>query len=121
MAGAPSTARRRRFWIALAALAIAVVAVGLLLATVLARPAPPIAGRAPMPSATATPAPQPGSGSTATTGDAAQQHEQYRAYMTEVVEGGTAVAAGLIGLEGCRAGRAECANRLADARNQVGG
>jgi hypothetical protein len=79
----------------------------------LTRPAPTAATREPA----STPEPT-ASASAATPGDA-RQHEEYRAYVSTVVDGGTAVAAGMIGLSGCRVSRQACVDRLGEASDQV--
>ncbi|HSR22651.1 MAG TPA: hypothetical protein VLW53_03805, partial [Candidatus Eisenbacteria bacterium] len=51
----------------------------------------------------------------------ARQHQEYRAYVSTVVQGGVAVVSGILGLEGCRVSRVECTNRLSEASSQVSG
>lgn len=105
----------RRALIGLAVLLAALVALGV--AAVLLRPAAPGS-----PAASATPSPVP----TVTPAepspppvDAAEQHRIYRAYVSTVVVGGTAVVAGILGLAGCREGRDECVHRLELAADHV--
>jgi hypothetical protein len=121
---APPVRRRSLLWVLVAIGLVLVVAVVSLLVVVLVRqPSSPTAAASPTPGATATATPAPGTtGSGETLPPAvsqAQQHQQYRAYVSTLVQGGTAVIADLIGLVGCRDGRAQCASRLDDASNQV--
>jgi hypothetical protein len=113
--------RRSLLWALVAIGLVLVVAVVSLLVVVLVRqPAGPSAAASPTPTpgATATPGTS-GSGEPSSAVSQAQQHQQYRAYVSTLVQGGTAVIADMIGLTGCRDGRAECASRLNDASNQV--
>jgi hypothetical protein len=120
MAAATPPARRRALWVALGVVAVLLVlGLSAALIVVLVRPAP--ASAAPAPAATPGSTPEPGpAGTTPTTADP-QQHQQYRAYVSTVVKGGTSVMAGMIGLSGCRVSRQECLNRMGDASGQVGG
>lgn len=126
MATATPPARRRSLlWVLVAICVVLVVAVVSLLVVVLIRPpasvaATPTPTPAATPEVTATPSPgTSGSGEPSTAAGQAQQHQQYRAYVSALVQGGTAVIADLVGLTGCRDGRPECASRLNDASNQV--
>jgi hypothetical protein len=99
--------------------ALLVLGLSAALIVALVRPAPTTA--TPEPAATPVSTPEPGpAGAAATAGDA-QQHQQYRAYVSTVVKGGTSVMAGMIGLSGCRASRQACLDRMGEASNQVGG
>jgi len=119
MAAATPPARRRALWWVLGAVALLLLfGLALLLAVMVARPQSTGATPALAPTASPTPAPSPGDARTAT--DSAGQHAQYRAYVSTVVEGGTAVIDGLVGLEGCRVSREDCMNRLGDASAEVG-
>jgi len=110
------TVSPRTRWIALGLLAVLVVGgLSIALAVVLLRPAPTTAA-APAAQATAQPSASPSPAPAA--GDA-RQHQQYRAYVSALVQGGTAVIADIGGLEGCRDGRPECVARLGQASNQV--
>jgi hypothetical protein len=115
VAAASPPARHRTRWIALGVVAVLLV-VGLSAALIaaLVRPAP--TSEAPAPAST----PEPSPGVVATAGDA-RQHEQYRAYVSTVVDGGTSVVAGMIGLSGCRVSRQVCVDRLGEASSQVSG
>jgi len=117
----PPARRRSLLWVLVAICVVLVVAVGALLVVVLVRPAATVAATpTPTPEVTATPSPgTSGSGEPSAAASQAQQHQQYRAYVSALVQGGTAVIADLAGLTGCRDGRPECASRLNDASNQV--
>jgi hypothetical protein len=122
MASATPPARRRARWVALGVIVLlVVVGVTALLTALLFRPEPPATSSAPAatpaPVATPTPAPEATPGGAAA--DQAEQHERYRAYVSSVVEGSTAVVAGLLGLAGCRTSRAVCVDRLGAASDQV--
>jgi hypothetical protein len=102
-------------------LAVAVVA---LLVVVLVRPSPSSTAATPTPTPTSAPAATPtpgtsGSGEPASPIDQAQQHQQYRAYVSTVVQSGTSVIAGILGLSGCTDGRPQCLKHLNDASQQV--
>lgn len=49
------------------------------------------------------------------------RRQRFRGYVARVIVGGTGVIAGLVGLEGCRAGRGECVGRIGGAVDQVAG
>jgi hypothetical protein len=118
MAG--TTRKHRASWVALGLVGLLlVIGLTVLLVVTLQRPASSSSASAPVPTPTSAQEPAPNGATSAV--DAAQQHQQYRAYVSTVVDGGTAVAAGLIGLEGCRNGRAQCLQRLDEASSQVRG
>jgi hypothetical protein len=102
-----------------AVLAVAVVA---LLVVVLVRPGTTSGTAAtPTPTPTAVPgaSPTPGTSGEPSAVDQAQQHQQYRTYVSTVVQSGTAVVAGIMGLTGCRDGKPQCLTHLNDASQQV--
>ncbi|HEY7199669.1 MAG TPA: hypothetical protein VIC57_05635 [Candidatus Dormibacteraeota bacterium] len=117
-----STAPRRhlRFW-ALTAVGVALLMIlTALLVVSLTRQTPSGAGASaaatPTPAFEPTPSPSPSPDSAT----AAQQHKEYRAYVSTVVRGSVAVIASLGGLVGCRDGsRSECAGHIHDAKDQV--
>jgi len=117
----PPARRRSLLWVLIAiGLVLAVAVVGLLVAVLVRQPASSTAAAAPTPTPEVTATPTPGSGEPSSPAvSQSQQHQQYRAYVSTLVQGGTAVMADIFGLVGCRDGRAECASRLNDASNQV--
>jgi hypothetical protein len=116
MAGAAPPGRGGSLLRLLAATSVLLLGVVLVLAALLIRPATTSTASAPA----APPAPGP-SGAPSTSAGQARAHQQYRAYISTVIQGGTAVVAGLAGLEDCRTGRQACANRLGEASAQVAG
>jgi hypothetical protein len=122
-AATPPAQRRSLLWVLVAiGLVLAVAVVSLLVVVLVRQPASPTvaATPTPTPNATATPAPgTSGSGEPSSSATSQEQHQQYRAYVSTLVQGGTAVIADIFGLVGCRDGRPECASRLNDASNQV--
>jgi hypothetical protein len=118
-AGTPPARRRSLLWVLVAiGLVIAVAVVGLLVAVLVRQPASPTAAATPTPTPAVT-TPSPGSGEPSPAPSQQQQHQEYRAYVSTLVQGGTAVIADIFGLAGCRDGRPECVKRLNDASNQV--
>lgn len=117
----PTPSRRRRNLQILAGAAAVLLVLGLIAALVVAlsRPAPSTSAAAPAPAATATPTPEPTASPTAI--EQARQHQEYRAYVSTVVQGGVAVVSGILGLAGCRDSREVCTARLSEASSQVSG
>jgi len=114
----PRPRRRPRWLLALAGVVALLVVFGLgyLLATALApAPAPAVAAT---PSPAPSPAPSPSASAEPATAQA--EHQEYRAYVSSLIEGGAAVVAGLGGLAGCRSSRDECVTRLGEASDKVG-
>lgn len=118
-------ARRRSLTLPLIAtcvvLALAVIA---LLVLVLVRQSPSSTAATPTPTHTTAPGASPtpgtsGSGEPASPIDQAQQHQQYRTYVSTVVQSGTAVVAGILNLSGCTVGRPQCLKHINDASQQV--
>jgi hypothetical protein len=118
----PPARRRSLLWVLVAIGLVLVVAVVSLLVVVLVRQpgsSTAAASPTPTPGAIATPGTSGSGEPTSPAISQAQLHQQYRAYVSTLVQGGTAVIADLFGLVGCRDGRAQCANHLNDASNQV--
>ena len=108
--------RRRPLLIGIAVVAVLLIAgLSVLAAYALTRPAPTSARPAPAGTPTATPSPT----ATPPPADRSAERRQYRAYVATVVQGGTAVVSGMIGLVGCRTSRAECVTRIDSASGQV--
>jgi hypothetical protein len=119
--GEPVARRRRPWLLPIAALTMVVVVGVTVLAIGLLRPdqlasAPAASTAAPAPAAAAaaarslsSPAPQ----------TSAQEHQQYRNYVSTVVIDATAVVASTGNLAGCRSDRTECVSRLKEAGHQV--
>jgi hypothetical protein len=121
-----STASSRRAWLLPVAVTVAVVLFGgTIVAIVLARapqPAsPPASAVAPTPSpASAAPEAAPIS-SPAMPTTAAQDHQQYRTYVSTVIIDATGVLAATGGLAACRSDRTECVSKVNQAGQQVSG
>lgn len=115
----PAGRRRPLLWVLVAIGAVLAVGLAVLLTALLVRPSAST-GTATTPTSapTATPAPVP-SVEPSPAVDQTQAHAQYRAYVSTVIQGGTAVLASLAGLEACRDGRPACVNQLNDASRQV--
>jgi hypothetical protein len=121
-----STASSRRAWLLPVAVTVAVVLFGgMIVAIVLAR-APqsasaPASAVAPTPSpASAAPEAAPIS-SPAMPTTAAQDHQQYRTYVSTVIIDATGVLAATGGLAACRSDRTECVSKVNQAGQQVSG
>jgi hypothetical protein len=121
-----STASSRRAWLLPVAVTVAVVLFGgTIVAIVLARapqPAsPPASAVAPTPSpASAAPEAAPIS-SPAMPTTAAQDHQQYRTYVSTVIIDATGVLAATGNLAACRSDRTECVSKVNQAGQQVSG
>jgi hypothetical protein len=119
-AATPPAQRRNLLWVLIAiGVVLAVAVVSLLVVVLVRQPSSPTAAASPTPTpqATATPGTS-GSGEPSSPASQAE-HQQYRAYVSTVIQSGTAVVADIFGIVGCRDGRSECVSRLNDASNQV--
>jgi hypothetical protein len=120
------TASRRRAWLLPVAVAIAVVLLGgTIVAIVLARAPQPASA----PATAAAPTPSPASAapeatplpSAAMPATPAQNHQQYRTYVSTVIIDATGVLAATGGLAACRSDRTECVSKVNQAGEQVSG
>ena len=121
-----STASSRRAWLLPVAVTIAVVLFGgTIVAIVLARapqPAsPPPSAVAPTPSPSSAAPEVASSPSPAMPTTAAQDHQQYRTYVSTVIIDATGVLAATGNLAACRSDRTECVSKVNQAGQQVSG
>lgn len=110
-----ATAPRRHlgFWALAAGAAVVIVILSALLAVALTRQTPvPVA-------ATPTPTPTPASSPSPDAAAVQKDHQEYRAYVSSVLQSGAAVVASLTGLAGCRDDRDQCATNLHAAGDEV--
>ena len=120
MAAPRPPGRHRARWalLGVAGLLIALTLAGLSV-TALIRTEPVSAPASPAP-VTQTPTPTPTPSTPAAAAESVRQQRQYRVYVSDVVVGGTAVVASMVGLAGCRMGQVECVHRLDQASGSVG-
>jgi hypothetical protein len=112
----PDRHRARWALLGVAGLLIVLTLAGLS-ATALIRSEQASAPASPAP-VTQTPTPLPSTPAAAA--ESVRQQRQYRVYVSDVVVGGTAVVASMVGLAGCRMGQVECVHRIDEASGSVG-
>lgn len=113
-------AKRSRWLLPVAGVALVALVGVAVLAFVLSRPAQQAASQPASSAAAPTPSPQTQpSASPASQQTSQQEHERYRTYVSTVIVDATAVAAATLDLQGCRSDRSACVGRLDEASNQV--
>src|SRR5207249_5396232 len=108
---------RRLTWLAVAAVAVVLLGLALTLVALSARSAAPTGATAT--AAQTPPAASPKQTPSPTPSTARQEQQRYRAYVPVVLTNGTALAGAMAGLQECRASRARCEQRIAEASSQV--
>jgi hypothetical protein len=115
-----SSATRPRWLLPLVAITTVALLGAAVAAIAFARPAQQV-GTATESAAIPTPAPtvQPSPPSAAANQVSAQEHQQYRTYVSTVIVDTTAVVAATLDLAGCRSDRTQCVHKLNEAGDQV--